>query len=113
MEHKAENSTVVEHTPEGLYPPPPHFDAEMVAAAQPVEPLAAKQEITGINRLWRRFPKGRLGLVTALLIAVFSAALGGMILGLHDGVAEPRANASPASPIVVNQTANAVSPAAS
>jgi len=104
MEHNLENSTVVEHPPESPYPPPPHFDAEMIAAAQPVEPLAARQEITGLNRLWRRFPKGRPGLVTALLIAVFSAALGGMILGLHDGVAEPRANASPAGPNGLNQT---------
>jgi hypothetical protein len=104
MEHNLENSTVVEHPPESPYPPPAHFDAERIAAAQPVEPLAARQEITGLNRLWRRFPKGRPGLVTALLIALFSAALGGMILGLHDGVAEPRANASPAGPIVVDQT---------
>ena len=55
MEHNLENSTVVEHPPESPYPPPPHFDAEMIAAAQPVEPLAARQEITGLNRLWRRF----------------------------------------------------------
>ena len=43
-------------------------------------------------------------MVTALLIALFSAALGGMILGLHDGVAEPRANASPSGPNGLNQT---------
>jgi hypothetical protein len=95
-----ENGTDAEHDSARPYPPPPHFDAAMIAAAQPVEPLATNQTTTG-RPASRRFLKRGWGLLAVLMIgALLSAVLGGILLGVHDAKSE---TAGPADPSVAKE----------
>ncbi|MDX6557725.1 MAG: hypothetical protein QOF72_774 [Blastocatellia bacterium] len=92
-----ENGTDSEHDSETSYPPPPHFDADMIAAAQPVEPLTMDQTTTA-RPTSRRFLKGRWGLLAVLMIgALLSAVLGGILLGVHDAKSETAGPADPST----------------
>ena len=103
MNDDLKNSTDAADPLASPYPEPAQFDANMIAAAQPVEPLA-----TVPNRrspTLRQFLKGRLGLLAVLLIGgLLSAAIAGMLLGFR-GAAEPTAAETSAAPPVVNQPA--------
>jgi hypothetical protein len=101
MNPVTENGTGAEHDSETSYPPPPHFDADMIAAAQPVEPLTTNQTTTG-RPASRRFLKGRWGLLAVLMIgALLTAVLGGILLGVHDAKSE---TASPADPSTTKES---------
>src|SRR5712675_724572 len=99
-----ENNTVLEHDSSFPHPPPPHFDADMIAVAQPVEPLtnqAQPRHQTAVRRLWQR----KFWLLAALSVGlILSACVVGMILGRQDGYAESRPTASEFQPSAVNQS---------
>jgi hypothetical protein len=102
---KPENSIVIEHDSNIPHPPPPHFDADMIAAAQPVEPLVANQAQPKRQTAARRFLQGKFWLLAALSVGLFlSAAVVGMVLGLQDGYAESRPAASESEPRVLNKS---------
>jgi hypothetical protein len=102
MNDDLKNSTVAENHPASPYPAPAQFDANMIAAAQPVEPLAT---VPNRRSPTLQFLKGRLGLLAVLLIGgLLSAVIAGMLLGFR-GAAEPTAVETSATPPVVNQPA--------
>jgi hypothetical protein len=70
------NETEMESNPGSL--PPPRFDAAMISAAQPVEPLPPRGAV-------RTFLRGRVGVLIAIMVALLiCAAALGMVLGLRD-----------------------------
>jgi hypothetical protein len=82
MEINSHNDIEMENN-SGSALPPPHFDAEMVSAAQPVEPLAARpaRRSESLSNLIRR----RLGvLIVILIVMLLGSAAFGMFLGLRD-----------------------------
>ena len=104
MTFERENKAVLEHDSNLPHPPPPHFDADMIAAAQPVEPLTnparPRRQTAGRRLLHRKF-----WLLTALSFALLlTAAAVGMLLGLQDGYAESRPAASEPEPGVLNKS---------
>lgn len=103
MERVTQINAGLEDNSESPHPPPPQFNASL-AAAQPVEPLATSPTPPRRRRVGRRFLKGRLTLLAAVLIAtLLSAAFGGILLGLHEGIREQQVTESPVAPPVVNQ----------
>jgi hypothetical protein len=101
---KTKNSVVLEHNSNIPCPPPPHFDADMIASAQPVEPLTLNQAQPRRQSSARRLLQGRVWLVAVLSVALLLSAVAvGMVLGLQDGYAESRPTAIEPGPGVVNQ----------
>jgi hypothetical protein len=106
MNHDLQNHTDAADPLASPYPEPAQFDANMIAAAQPVEPLATVPNRR--SQTLRQFLKGRLGLLAVLLIGgLLSAAIAGMLLGFR-GAAEPAAVETQAAPPVLNQTAEEI-----
>jgi hypothetical protein len=103
-----ENNAVFEHDSSFPLPPPPHFDADMIAVAKPVEPLtnqAQPRRQTAMRRLWQG--KFKFWLLAALSVGLLlSAGVVGMILGLQDGYAESRHTGVEPNPSVINQSVN-------
>jgi len=100
-----ENSAVLEHDSDIPRPPPPHFDADMIAAAQPVEPLTTTEPQPRGQTAAHRLLHGKFWLLVALSVGLLlSAGVVGMLLGLQDGYAESRSAASEPEPGVVNQS---------
>ena len=99
-----EDKAVLEHDSNLPHPPPPHFDADMIAAAQPVEPLinpSRPSRQTAARRLSHR----NFWLLAALSFCLLlTAAVVGMLLGLQDGYAESRPAASEPEPSVLNKS---------
>jgi hypothetical protein len=96
-----ENNAVLEYDSDVPPPPQAHFDADMIAAAQPVEPLTnparPRRQTTARRLLHRKF-----WLLAALSFGLLlTAAVVGMLLGLQDGYAESRLAASEPEPSVL------------
>ncbi len=107
MMSKRKNSTVPEHDSDIPCPPAPHFDAEMIAAAQPFEPLMKGQARPKRQTAVRPLLQGKFWLLAALSVGLFlSAGVVGMVLGLRDGYAESGTPATEPQPSVVNQSAD-------
>lgn len=104
MTFNIENKAVLEHDSNLPHPPPPHFNADMIAAAQPVEPLtnpARPRRQTATRRLFHH----KFWLLAALSFGLLlTAAVVGMLLGLQDGYAESRPAASEPEPSVLNKS---------
>jgi len=105
MISKTGNIIVVEHDSDIPCPPPPHFDADMIAAAQPVEPLTRNQAQPRRQTAARQLLQGKFWLLAALSVGLFlSAGVVGMVLGLQDGYAESRPAASELQPSAVDRS---------
>ena len=114
MTSDQKGSTALEQNSEIPLPPPPQFDEAMIAAAQPVEPLAINQARKGRQLTVRGSLKTKLTFIAAVLIATFlSAAFGGILFRLK-GVASPEGEvAAPVASQSPVETPSAVTPASS
>jgi hypothetical protein len=102
MKSDIQNSTMLENDPVTPYPPPAQFDESMVAAAQPVEPLAQSQTSQRRIRV-SNFLKGRRGLLAAVVLvaALLTVAFAGMLT--LRGWNEARSAEPQKEPAVTNQ----------
>ena len=101
MKSDTQNSTVLGNDSGIPYPPPAQFDESMVAAAQPVEPLAQSQTSDRRIRV-SNFLKRRRGLLaTVVLVAALSTVVASMLT--LRGWNEARSAEPPKEPAVTNQ----------
>jgi hypothetical protein len=99
MEHEIINDRGPEEDLQNPHLVSPQFNAKMISAAHPVEPLPAKQTSAKLYPAVRRFGRARWGLLAAILIAAWgTAALGGILLGLHEVVREQQGAAESPAP---------------
>src|SRR5258706_8342118 len=115
MTSDQKGSTALEQNSEIPIPPPPQFDEAMIAAAQPVEPLAINQTRKGRQLTVRGSLKTKLIFIAAVLVATFlSAAFGGILFRLkgvaHSPEGEVAAPVASQSPV---EMPSAVTPAPS
>ena len=103
MEHEIQTNTAVEDN--SSHPAQPEFNATVIAAAQPVQPLAPKPAPQVRNRPGLRFPNGKLGLLAVVLIgSLLSAAVAGAVFGVHESLREQSVTETPADAPVISKT---------
>src|SRR5260221_3559376 len=112
MTSDQKGSTALEQNSEIPIPPPPQFDEAMIAAAQPVEPLAITQTRKGRQLTVRGSLKTKLIFIAVVLIATFlSAAFGGILFRLKSVAHSPEGDmAAPVASQSPVETPSAVTP---